>query len=165
MIYDLIAPIYDGINSTIDYVKWADFIENVINKNSSFSKESLVLDLGCGTGKMTVELAKRGYDMIGIDHSTEMLNIARESAFDNGLNNVLLLCQDIREFELYGTVEVIVSCLDTINHIVNRNDLSRVFSLAHNYLVDGGLFIFDINSEYKLIFNRIRIRMSVYQYI
>ena len=83
MIYDLLAPYYDAINADIDYVKWADFIEKIFNKECN-SRPDLVLDLGCGTGKMTLELAKRGYDMTGIDYSPEMLDIARSEAEDKG---------------------------------------------------------------------------------
>ena len=117
MIYDLIAPIYDKVNGDVDYSAWADFIEKII-KREYRGKPELVLDLGCGTGRMTLELAKRGYDMTGIDYSVEMLDIARESAERAGLaDKMLWLCQDITEFELYGTVDVTVSCLDTLNHL------------------------------------------------
>ncbi len=147
MIYDLVAEFYDKINADLDYEKWADFIECIIRKNCS-SKPELVLDLGCGTGKMTIELARRGYDMTGIDYSPEMLDIARDSSEKNGFN-ILWLNQDMREFELYGTVDVTVSCLDCINHITAPSDLDKVFSLVHNYLIPEGLFIFDINGKYK----------------
>ena len=82
MIYDLLAPFYDAINAEIDYKKWADFIEEILKRECHVRPE-LVLDLGCGTGKMTLELASRGYDMIGIDRSGEMLDIARKKDKDN----------------------------------------------------------------------------------
>jgi len=147
MIYDLLAEFYDKINVDLDYEKWADFIERIIQK-CSFEKPELVLDLGCGTGKMTLELAKRGYDMTGIDYSPEMLDIARAEAEKHGYD-ILWLNQDMREFELYGTVDVTVSCLDCINHITKPTELDTVFSLVHNYLIPDGLFIFDINGKYK----------------
>ncbi len=149
MIYDLIAPFYDKINADIDYGLWADFIEKNI-KNEYKNKAELVLDLACGTGAMTLELAKRGYDMTGVDYSFEMLNIARSRAEDAGLaDKMLWLCQDMIDFELYGTVDVVVSCLDSINHITNAKDLSKCLYLIHNYLVPNGLFIFDVNGKYK----------------
>ena len=150
MIYDLLASVYDAINEEIDYSEWADFIEEIIERDFNAQKPELLLDLGCGTGKMTIELAKRGYDMTGVDYSAEMLNAARERAEECGLSDkILWLCQDMREFELYGTVDVVVSCLDSINHITTPSDLSRVFSLVHNYLIPNGIFIFDINGKQK----------------
>ena len=147
MIYDLLAPFYDAINAEIDYEKWADFIEKILNKECK-SRPELVLDLGCGTGKMTLELARRGYDMTGIDYSPEMLDIARSLADEEG-HDILWLCQDMREFELYGTVDAAVCCLDCINHLEEEDDLDKCFNLVHNYLIPDGIFIFDINAKYK----------------
>ncbi len=149
MIYDLLAPIYDEINKDIDYTSWADFIEKIISENRGFEEQNLVLDLGCGTGKMTLELARRGYDLTGIDSSLEMLDIARREAEKNGISNILWLNQDMRDFELYGTVGITVSCLDCMNHLSKKADFERCLSLVHNYLVPGGLFIFDINGKAK----------------
>ncbi len=150
MIYDLLAPIYDAVNGDVDYSAWADFIENIVNKDGGDLRPELVLDLGCGTGSMTLELARRGYDMTGIDYSVEMLDIARARAEDEGLSDKMLwLCQDMREFELYGTVDLAVSCLDTVNHLTSVQDLSKFLALVHNYLVPNGLFIFDVNGKYK----------------
>ena len=150
MIYDLIAPIYDKINEEIDYSLWADFIEKIIKRDYKNGKPELLLDLGCGTGRMTVELALRGYDMTGIDYSVEMLDTARERAVDNGLDGrILWLCQDMRELELYGTVDVAVSCLDTLNHLTSPKDLKKCLSLVHNYLIPDGIFIFDVNGKAK----------------
>lgn len=147
MIYDLLAPFYDSINADINYGKWADFIEEILKRECK-TRPELVLDLGCGTGKMTIELARRGYDMTGIDYSPEMLDIARSEAENEG-HDVLWLCQDMREFELYGTVDAAVSCLDCINHLEDEDDLIKCFSLMHNYLVPDGIFIFDVNGKYK----------------
>jgi len=105
MIYGLLAPIYDKVNSDIDYSKWADFIEEVIRREYHIGNPELVLDLACGTGRMTLELAERGYDMTGVDYSPEMLDIARNEAEKRG-KDILWLCQDMCEFELYGIVDV-----------------------------------------------------------
>ncbi len=149
MLYDLIAPIYDKINGSIDYSSWADFIEKIVKKEYKGTPE-LWLDLGCGTGRMTVELLRRGYDMTGVDFSPEMLDMARSAAEKEGLSDgLLLLCQDMCSFELYGTVDIAVSCLDCMNHLTQPKDLKKCFSLVHNYLSPGGLFIFDINGKYK----------------
>ena len=147
MIYDMLAPIYDEVNKDIDYSGWADFIEKIIQKHQGFEEQNLILDLGCGTGRMTLELAKRGYDMTGIDYSAEMLDIARSEAEKKKITNILWLNQDMRDFELYGTVGVTVSCLDCMNHLTSKTDFLRCLSLVHNYLVPGGLFIFDINGK------------------
>ena len=149
MIYSLIAPIYDEVNKDINYSEWADFFEQIFEREL-VTRPELVLDLGCGTGKMTLEIAKRGYDMTGVDSSPEMLDIARESAeILKKEQDVLWLCQDMRNFELYGTVDVVVSCLDCINHLTSAKDLRKCFSLVHNYLIPDGLFIFDVNGKRK----------------
>ncbi len=149
MIYDLIAPIYNIENESLDYELWADFFEQQFEKHLK-EKPELILDLGCGTGKMTLTLAKRGYDMTGVDYSPEMLDIARrEESVAKAPHSVLWLCQDMSEFELYGTVDVCVCCLDTINHIISTKELKTIFSLIHNYLNPDGLFIFDINGKGK----------------
>ena len=149
MFYDIIAPAYDKINGEVDYTAWADFFEAVIKKHAKVKPE-LVLDLGSGTGSMTLELASRGYDMTGVDSSCEMLDIARARAERLGLSDKMLwLMQDMTEFELYGTVDLTVSCLDCINHL-NPRELDKCLKLMHNYLIPDGLFIFDINGKYKL---------------
>lgn len=148
-IYGLLAPYYDLWNADLDYSRWADGIEEAFLKHFA-GKVDAVLDLGCGSGRMTVELARRGYDMIGVDLSSEMLNIAREKAIENGVDErILWLCQPMQGFELYGTVEAVVCCLDSINHLPSLSELRECFALVHNYLVPGGLFLFDVNSPYK----------------
>lgn len=148
MMYDIIAPFYDIVNKDIDYKSWADFIEKCFSLYMT-EKPQLVLDLASGTGRMTIELSKRGYDMTGVDISPEMLQISREKAEKAGQKNILWLCQDIREFELYGTVDAAVCCLDSVNHITKPGELGQFFSLVHNYLIPDGLFIFDVNARGK----------------
>ena len=149
MIYDLLASFYDRVNREIDYGAWAQFIEDIFDKEMK-ERPSLVMDLGCGTGKMTLALAKKGYDTTGIDYSVNMLGVARDAAAEEGLSEkILWLCQDMRRFELYGTMGAIVSCLDTVNHLTKEKELSAVFSLVHNYLDPDGLFIFDVNGKRK----------------
>ena len=147
MIYDLLAPVYDEINKELNYKSWADFIEKTAKKHLEKTPD-LVLDLASGTGSMAIELASRGYDMIAIDYSLEMLGVARERAENVGVN-ILWLCQDMREFELYGTVDLVVSTLDSINHLTSKNDVRKCFDLVHNYLNPDGIFIFDINGKSK----------------
>ena len=148
-IYGLLAPYYDAWNAEVEYASWADGIEQAFGNHFEGRVDS-VLDLGCGSGRMTVELARRGYDMVGVDSSPEMLTVARESAEAAGVAaRCLWLLQDMREFELYGTVEAVVCCLDTLNHLTSYPDLRRTLALVHNYLVPGGLFLFDVNSREK----------------
>ncbi len=149
--YNAIASVYDKFNAEIDYGKWADFIEAAFDRYLP-SRPSLVLDLACGTGKMTRELSRRGYDMIGIDGSEQMLSVAADGNYDEDLNKIheiLYLLQDMRSFELYGTVGAVVSCLDSINYLVGDGDLEKTFGTVHNYLDPDGLFLFDVNSPYK----------------
>lgn len=147
--YFALSKVYDILNADLDYAAWAKYIDKMIKAHSDIDV-SLVLDLCCGTGTMTLELDKLGYDMTGVDLSPDMLDIARQKAMDAGrADNILFLCQDMCEFELYGTVQAVVSCLDSLNHLDSACDLQKVFSLVHNYLEPGGLFMFDLNSPYK----------------
>lgn len=154
--YNVIAGVYDKINSGVDYEKWADFIESLFNKYLN-EKPELVLDLASGTGKMSLQLARRGYDMIGVDASEDMLSRAADVVFDAIIDGELpedgkrplFLCQSMTDFELYGTVGAIVCCLDSLNYLTKDGELSKCFSLAHNYLDPDGLFIFDMNTPYK----------------
>lgn len=111
-------------------------------------ERNTILDLGCGTGTLTELLARRGYDMIGVDNAPEMLQIAIKKREQSGLD-ILYLLQDMREFELYGTVGAIVSVCDSINYLLEEEDVLQTFRLVHNYLYPGGIFIFDFNTVYK----------------
>ena len=143
--YSVLAECYDALNSHIDYSKWAKSLKALLKKHG-VKDGSLVLDLACGTGNVTLPLSKLGYDMIGIDLSYEMLNCARGK---KGSEKVLWLCQDMKSFELYGTVGATVCCLDSINYLTTQAGLKKCFSLIHNYLDPNGIFIFDINTPYK----------------
>lgn len=142
--YSAIAGVYDKLNKDIDYCAWADMIETCFDRFLE-SRPEIILDLACGTGRMTRELARRGYDMIGVDGSSDMLN----EAYMSGTERILYLLQDMREFELYGTVGATVCCLDSLNYLLNQKDLEKTFSLVHNYSDPDALFIFDVNSPYK----------------
>ena len=142
--YFAIAGVYDKLNKEIDYSKWAEFFEKCFERYSE-AKPEIVLDLACGTGRMTREMAKRGYDMIGVDGSVDMLS----KAYSAGGEGILYLCQDMRELELYGTVGATVCCLDSLNYLIEDGELDTVFSLVHNYSDPDALFIFDVNSRYK----------------
>lgn len=146
--YHAISAFYDRVNADIDYCAWADYIEEHLKRYLKTPPE-LMLDLACGTGSMTLTLAERGYDMIGIDGSAEMLTVAMERAREAGHGEILYLMQDMREFELYGTVGAVSCCLDSINYLTEDGDLRDCFATVHNYLDPDGLFFFDVNTPYK----------------
>lgn len=144
--YSSFAAVYDMFMDNIPYGEWCAYLTELLKEYDI--KDGLLLDLGCGTGSLTQRLAKSGYDMIGVDNSEEMLQIAMEKKDSSGLD-ILYLLQDMREFELYGTVRAVVSICDSMNYILEYEDLIQVFKLVNNYLDPGGVFIFDLNTEYK----------------
>lgn len=142
--YTGLASLYDVFMDNVPYRSWCEYLYRLL-KGYGIT-DGLILELGCGTGSMTRRLAEKGYDMIGVDISEEMLGVAMEKQEDR---RILYLLQDMREFELYGTVRAVVSICDSINYILEYEDLVRVFSLVNNYLDPGGIFIFDLNTCYK----------------
>ena len=141
--YTSFASVYDTFMDNVPYGEWGRYIQGMLCKYGV--KDGIVLDLGCGTGTMTEILAGYGYDMIGVDNSCDMLEIAEEKKEKSG-HDILYLMQDMREFELYGTVRAVVSVCDSVNYILEEEDLLEVFSLVNNYLDPGGMFIFDMNT-------------------
>lgn len=144
--YTNFAKVYDLFMDNVPYDKWVEQIKDILYKENI--KDGLICDLGCGTGAITERLANLGYDMIGIDNSYDMLDVAMEKKYASG-NDILYLCQDMREFELYGTVRAIISRCDSLNYIRELSELKEVFAWVNNYLDPNGLFIFDMNTEYK----------------
>lgn len=119
-----------------------------VTEDALISERNLVLDLGCGTGTITELLYEKGYDMIGVDSSEEMLQIALNKKFETG-SDILYLCQDMRELDLYSTVGTVVSVCDSLNYLLMDEDVLQTFHLVNNYLFPGGIFIFDFNTIYK----------------
>ncbi len=144
--YTSFASVYDTFMDNVPYEEWGGYIHSLLCRYGV--KDGLVLDLGCGTGTMTEILAGYGYDMIGVDNSGDMLELAMEKRFASG-HDILYLLQDMREFELYGTVRAVVSVCDSVNYITEPEELAEVFRLVNNYLDPGGIFLFDFNTEYK----------------
>lgn len=144
--YTSFAAVYDMFMDDIPYEEWSDYLALLLRENGVLG--GLVLDLGCGTGSLTELLAKKSYDMIGVDSSEDMLQVAMEKRALSG-RDILYLLQDMREFELYGTVNAVVSICDSMNYIMEYDDLVKVFGLVNNYLDPKGIFIFDLNTEYK----------------
>ncbi|MDR2939194.1 MAG: class I SAM-dependent methyltransferase [Clostridiales bacterium] len=142
--YRSFAYVYDLLMDDIPYDEWVSYILSLWAEYDSNPK--LVLELGCGTGNITLRLAELGYDMIGSDISEDMLTVAKSKQKNN---DVLFLCQDMRSFELYGTVDSIICLFDSLNYILNENELLDTFKLVYNYLNPDGIFIFDLNTAYK----------------
>lgn len=144
--YGSFASVYDTFMDNIPYGKWGAYLHGLLKEYGI--EDGLVLDLGCGTGSMTELLASLGYDMIGVDSSGDMLEIALGKKEKSG-HDILYLQQDMREFELYGTVRAVVSICDSLNYITEPEELEQVFHWVNNYLDMDGVFIFDFNTEYK----------------
>jgi SAM-dependent methyltransferase len=150
--YTSFAMVYDTFMDNIPYDEWGGYLVSLLREHGV--DNGLLLELGCGTGTMTTYLANSGYDMIGVDNSEEMLQIAMDKtayllAENEETQKILYLLQDMREFELYGTVKGIVSVCDSMNYILEEEELLRVFRLVNNYLDPKGIFIFDLNTKYK----------------
>lgn len=146
--YDFLAGCYDALTRDVDYAAWADYIEKHFRKNAL--PGNTVLDLACGTGSLTRELALRGYELIGADRSPEMLAQAAEK--NRGISPVepIFLCQSMEKLDLYGTVDACVCCLDSVNYVTDPKKLARAFERVRLFLTPGGLFLFDINTPAKL---------------
>lgn len=157
--YTDFAEVYDELMDDTPYEEWSDFLIKLMDKyglskpvrdseDALESERNLVLDLGCGTGTLTELMYKKGYDMIGVDNSETMLGIAMKKREESG-SNILYLLQDMRELELYSTVGTVISVCDSVNYILDADELVTVFKLVNNYLYPNGVFIFDFNTDYK----------------
>lgn len=144
--YTSFAYVYDTFMDNVPYGEWARHIREKLCEHGV--TDGIVLDLGCGTGTMTERLAGYGYDMIGVDNSEEMLELAMEKKTESGYD-ILYLLQDMRGFELYGTVRAVVSVCDSVNYITEPDELEEVFRLVNNYLDPKGFFLFDFNTVHK----------------
>lgn len=144
--YEIFASVYDELMDNIPYDDWCTYIIEVLKKYGV--NNGLVCELGCGTGEVTERLADAGYDMIGIDNSYEMLEVANEKKLDTGHESILYLMQDMREFELFGTVNAIVCVCDSINYLTELSDITHVFRLANNYLESRGIFVCDFKTRH-----------------
>lgn len=144
--YTSFARVYDMFMDDIPYDEWCAYLTGLLREHGV--NDGLVLDLGCGTGTLTEMLDDEGYDMIGVDCAEDMLEIAMEKKLESG-KDILYLLQDMREFELFGTVRAVVSICDSMNYLLEYEDLVQTLKLVNNYLDPGGVFIFDLNTPYK----------------
>ena len=146
--YGPLAGCYDELTYDVDYPRWADYIEKHFARRHIPGRT--VLDLACGTGSLTRELALRGYEMIGVDQSPEMLAQAAEK--NRGVSPIepIFLCQSMEKLDLYGTIDACVCCLDSVNYVTDPKKLERAFARVRLFLMPGGLFLFDVNTPEKL---------------
>jgi len=140
--YEFLAESYDQLTTDVRYHEWADYLEKHFRKCSI--PVHTVLDLACGTGSLTAELAVRGYEMIGVDQSPEMLAVAAEKCRDVEGEPPIFLNQPMEKLDLYGTIDACVCCLDSVNYVTRPAALRRAFSRVHLFLMPGGLFVFDV---------------------
>lgn len=144
--YSEFAYSYDILMQNVDYQKRADYIYSLFEK---FDRApTLMLDLACGTGEFSNRFANKGVSVIGVDISYDMLSVAREKSAEQQ-NDILYLCQDAAELDLYGTVDGAICCLDSLNHITDYGDFCSAIARVSLFLEKDRLFIFDLNTEYK----------------
>lgn len=146
MSYDVFCGFYDSLTDNVEYEKRADYFCRLLSLCGI--KEGILLDLGCGTGSMSVEMADRGFDVIGVDSSVGMLNAAREKCFEYG-SGILLLNQEMQNIDLFGTVDAAICVLDGINHLPSADDVKKTFEKVSLFMNPGGAFVFDVNTLYK----------------
>lgn len=142
MSYSSLAEVYDKLTENVEYEKRAEYIRSILLKNGG--ENGVLLDLACGTGTLSLELAKYGYDMILCDLSAEMLVFARER-----IPEALILCQSMTDLDLYGTINHAVCSLDSINHLLKPCDVKAAFSSVSLFMEKGGVFVFDVNTIHK----------------
>ena len=145
-IYNNFARVYDTFMDVVPYKKWAEYIDEAF-KNHGIPEGALVLDLGCGTGTMAFLMAGKGYDIIGIDASSDMLSAAYHKKGKK--DKVLFLNQNMMSLDLYGTVDAVYSTCDALNYMLTEEDLLSVFKNVAMFLNPEGIFIFDLKTEYK----------------
>ena len=145
--YEFLAGCYDQLTADVRYRAWADYLERHFARSAIPIRT--VLDLACGTGSLTRILAERGYEMIGVDQSEEMLAQAAEKCRDVAGERPIFLHQSMEKLDLYGTVDACVCCLDSVNYVTRPAALRRAFQRVHLFLMPGGLFLFDVNTPEK----------------
>ena len=142
--YTALSKFYDMLTEEVEYEKWADYIEKIINRFKA--PKDIVLELGAGTGSLSKILWQRGYDLICVDNSEEMLSIAQEK-YEGEESSPLFLCQDMCQLDLYGTIDIALCCLDSLNYLTYVNEVKKTFQNVSLFMNKGGLFIFDIKTK------------------
>ena len=146
--YDALAASYDALTVDVQYEKRADFIEKLFRR--SRIPVHTVLDLACGTGAMTWLLTERGYELIAVDGSEDMLAAAMSKSGTVAGVAPIFLHQSMPRLDLYGTVDAAICCLDSLNYLTRPADVQRTFQRLHLFIAPGGLLVFDVNTVEKL---------------
>ncbi len=146
MSYDDFSRFYDLLTDNVEYEKRADYFCRLLSMCGI--TDGILLDLGCGTGSMSLAMAERGFDVIGIDSSVGMLNAAQQKMFESG-KQMLLLNQTMEDLDLYGTIDCAICVLDGINHLSCADAVKAAFSKVSLFMNKGGAFAFDVNTLYK----------------
>lgn len=146
MSYSSLAKYYDKLTENVNSKVRGEYISNFLLRNNI--SDGIMLDLACGTGQMSVIFAEKGYDVIGVDASEEMLSVARENATEAG-QNILFICQEMQELDLYGTVKCCICTMDSVNHLLSEKDVINAFMKVALFMEQGGIFIFDVNTVHK----------------
>src|SRR5690625_4574658 len=145
MAYGQFAYVYDELMKHAPYDRWTTFTTNVLKKYGV--SPNTIVDLGCGTGELAIRLALKGYEMIGVDQSNDMLTAASSKAYDENLH-IQWIKQDIRELSGFESTDVFISFCDVLNYVTELKDLQTIFEHVYESLTDGGLFVFDFHSIY-----------------
>ena len=142
MSYEAFASYYDGLMQNVDYEKRAEYFCSLAERVGH--TPGLALDLACGTGSLTLALARRGWDIYGVDASPAMLSVAQEKAAQEGVS-LLFLCQPMQKLDLYGTVNTVICTLDSLNHLTEEEELAETFRRVSLFLEPGaGSFLIPI---------------------
>ncbi len=146
MSYGIFSSVYDILTENVEYEKIANKICSLLSQNGV--NGGLLLDLGCGTGTLSFLLEEKGFEVIGVDPSEDMLAVANEKKYDLD-SNTMFLCQNGEELDLYGTIDCAVCSLDTVNHIESLKKIESVFKRISLFMNLGGVLVFDMNTPYK----------------
>lgn len=146
MAYSSFAYYYDSLNQAADYDALYNEIQELFTRYNQ--KGTIIADLGCGTGEISLRLAKDNFEVIAVDASMEMLCVAREKAYEQEANNILFLNQPLEKLDLYGTIHGALATFDTLNHLAPK-DLEKAIQKIALFMEDDSLFIFDVNTPYK----------------
>ena len=144
--YEIFADWYDLLTEDVDYAAESRYICGILSRYGI--RDGILLDLACGTGSLSLQLAEAGYDVIGVDGSADMLCIARQKAAGADAQ-ILFLCQQMQQLDLYGTVKSAVCMLDSLNHLTSLSDVREAIRRVSLFLEPGGVFVFDVNTPYK----------------